>query len=152
MCITGRFAPILATSSPPPLGEGGPRSGTGEGNLSNPVDTARKLRKSTTEAEERAWWLLRNRRVLGFKFRRQHPLGKVVVDFYCQQSRLAIELDGSAHAQPRQARKDAAKDAYLKRLGVRVLRLPNGMVLEDPEAFCSKVREAATENFFKLNE
>lgn len=73
------------------------------------------------------------------------------MDFYCQQARLAVELDGGVHAQPSQARKDAAKDAALKRLGVRVVRLPNGMVLGDPEAFCRKVREAATENFFNIN-
>lgn len=116
------------------------------------VEKARKLRRAVTTAEQRAWWLLRNRNLLGLKFRRQHPIGKFVVDFYCQQSRLAVELDGSIHAQPSQARKDSAKDAYLKRAGNRVLRLPNGMVLEDPEMFCKKVFEAATENFFKINE
>jgi very-short-patch-repair endonuclease len=116
------------------------------------VEKARKLQKAVTTAEQRAWRLLRDRNRVGLKFRRQHPIGKFVVDFYCQQSRLAVELDGSVHAQPRQASKDLAKDADLKRLGIRVLRLPNGIVLEDPEMFCKKVLEAASENFFKINE
>jgi len=116
------------------------------------VENARKLRRAVTAAEQRAWWLLRDRNLLGMKFRRQHPIGKFVVDFYCQQSRLVVELDGGVHAQPSQMRKDSTKDAYLKRLGIRVLRLPNGMVLEDPEMFCRKVYDAATENFFKISE
>jgi very-short-patch-repair endonuclease len=116
------------------------------------VENARKLRRAVTAAEHRAWWLLRDRNLLGVKFRRQHPIGRFVVDFCCQQSRLAVELDGTIHGQPSQKRKDSAKDAYLKRLGIRVLRLPNGMVLEDPERFCRKVYDAATETFFKINE
>jgi very-short-patch-repair endonuclease len=120
--------------------------------MGDAVERARKLRKSDTPAEERAWWLLRNRRLLGFKFRRQHSLGKFIVDFYCFEARLAVGLDGSVHAQPSQARKDAAKDAHLRRLGVRVLRLPNGMVLQEPQTFRRKVREAATENFFAVNQ
>jgi very-short-patch-repair endonuclease len=120
--------------------------------MSGAVEKARKLRSAMTTAEQRAWWLLRDRNLLGMKFRRQHPIGKFVVDFYCQQSRLAVELDGSIHAQPSRARKDSAKDAYLTRLGIRVLRLPNGMVLDDPEEFCKKVLEAATENFSEISE
>jgi very-short-patch-repair endonuclease len=114
--------------------------------MSDAVETARKLRKSVTSAEERAWWLLRNRRLSGLKFRRQHPVGKYVVDFYCSQARLAVELEGSVHAQPGQTRRDVAKDAYLRRMGICVLRLPNGMVMEDPEVFCRSVREAAARN------
>lgn len=124
---------------------------TGEGELIARVETARQLRKSVTSAEERAWWLLRNRRLSGLKLRRQHPVGKHIVDFYCVQARLAIELEGSVHAQPRQARRDAAKDAYLRRLGIRVLRLPNGMVMQDPEMFLRKVREAAMGGLFSAS-
>jgi len=120
--------------------------------MSDVVETARKLRKSVTSAEERAWWLLRNRRLSGLKFRRQHPVGKYVVDFYCSQAHLAVELDGSVHAQPAQARRDAAKDAHLRRLGINVLRLPNGMVTEQPDFFLRKVREAAAESLLKRRE
>ena len=88
------------------------------------IQTACGLRKSATETEERAWWLLRNRRLTGLKFRRQHPIGRYVVDFYCVKSRLAVELDGSVHAQPSHARKDAAKDAFLRRELLLVLSDP----------------------------
>ena len=105
---------------------------------------ASKFRETVTEAEKSAWYLLRNRQVDGMKFRRQCPIGKYVVDFYCFEAALAIELDGSVHSQQSQMRKDAAKDLFLKKRGVQVLRVPNGMVLVDPELFLKKVREALT--------
>jgi very-short-patch-repair endonuclease len=107
-----------------------------------PTQRIRELRRSQTEAEKAAWYLLRNRN-LGLKFRRQYPIDNYVVDFYCFERRLAVELDGGIHSQPSQIRKDRAKDAYLKSLGIRVVRLPNGLVLEDPEGFVRKVCEAA---------
>ena len=64
------------------------------------------------------------------------------MDFYCFEHRLAIELDGGIHSQPSQMRKDAAKEDYLRTLGIRLLRIPNALVLEDPEEFVRKVREA----------
>jgi len=79
---------------------------------------------------------------LGLKFRRQYRIGPWVVDFYCFQHRLAIELDGSVHAQPSQEVSDKEKDTYLERVGIRVLRLPNGIVLKDQDAFLSKIVEA----------
>lgn len=107
-----------------------------------PTKRVRELRHQQTQAEKAAWYLLRQRS-LGLKFRRQYPIDNYVVDFYCFDSRLAIELDGGAHSQPSQIKKDSAKDAYLRSLGIHVLRLPNGLVLEDPEGFVRKVREAA---------
>ena len=84
--------------------------------------------------------MLRNRR-LGVKFHRQCPIENWIVDFYCFEQRLAIELDGGVHSQPTQMRKDAAKEDYFRRLGIRLLRIPNGVVLEDPEGFVRKVQE-----------
>jgi very-short-patch-repair endonuclease len=107
-----------------------------------PTERVRELRRDSTEAERLAWQLLRDRR-LGMKFHRQYPVENYAVDFYCCKARLAVELDGGVHSQPSQIRKDAAKDAFLARLGIRVLRLPNGMVLKDPEEFVRRVREAA---------
>ena len=102
----------------------------------------RELRHAQTEAEKAAWHLLRDRR-LGLKFRRQYPIENYVVDFHCCERRVAVELDGGIHSQPSQIRKDAARDAFPGRLGIRVLRLPNGLVLEDPEGFVRIVREGA---------
>jgi very-short-patch-repair endonuclease len=106
-----------------------------------PTKRVRELRAEQTEAEKAAWSLLRNRR-LGLKFHRQYPIDKYLVDFFCFERRLAIELDGGVHSQPSQIRKDTAKDAYLKGIGIVVLRLPNGLVLKDPGRFIHKIPEA----------
>ncbi len=103
------------------------------------IQRARNLRQEATHAEQLAWKLLRKRATLGIKFRRQHPIGNYVVDFYCPAHRLAIELDGSVHSQPSQLRKDKSKERFLRRQDVHVLRILNGWVLEDPEGFVRKV-------------
>jgi uroporphyrinogen-III synthase len=79
---------------------------------------------------------------LGAKFRRQCRLENCVIDFYCFEHRLAIELDGGVHSQPSQMRKDAVKEDYLKARGIRLLRIANGLVMEDPQEFLRKVRNA----------
>jgi very-short-patch-repair endonuclease len=108
-----------------------------------PTQRVRELRRGQTEAEKTAWYLLRDRR-LSAKFRRQCRLENWVVDFYCFEHRLAIELDGGVHSQPGQMRRDAAKEDYSRTLGIRLLRIPNGMVLREPEEFVRKVREACS--------
>jgi very-short-patch-repair endonuclease len=106
-----------------------------------PTPRLRELRRSQTQAEKAAWYLLRGRR-LGVKFRRQFRIEKWVVDFYSFECRLAIELDGGVHSQPSQMRRDAQKEDCLRTLGIRLLRIPNGLVLEDPAGFVRKVQEA----------
>ena len=64
---------------------------------------ARELRQSGTDAERLVWQLVRNRQLDGWKFRRQHPIGRYILDFYCYEARLGIELDGGQHAEPDQA-------------------------------------------------
>ena len=107
------------------------------------IARSRDLRRNETESEEVAWRLLRTLRLKGFKFRRQHPVGRYIVDFFCPQRRLIVELDGSVHAQPSQARHDASRDARLKRMGYTVTRFPNGMVVEAPELFVGRVLDVA---------
>ena len=106
-----------------------------------PTARVRELRESPTEAEKAAWKLLRDRR-LGAKFRRQFRMEKGVLDFYCFDHRLAIELDGGVHSQIDQMRKDAVKEDYLRTLGIRLLRIPNAMVLEHPDEFVCEVVKA----------
>jgi uroporphyrinogen-III synthase len=79
---------------------------------------------------------------LGAKFRRQCRIENWVVDFYCFEHRVAIELDGGVHSQPSQMRRDAAKEDFLRTTGIRLLRIANGLVMEDPQEFLRKVREA----------
>jgi len=105
------------------------------------TERVRELRHDQTEAERAAWYLLRGRK-LGVKFRRQCRIENWVVDFYCFEHRLAIELDGGVHSQPSQMRKDAEKEDYLRAVGIRLLRIANGLVMQDQEEFLRKVREA----------
>jgi uroporphyrinogen-III synthase len=105
-----------------------------------PTQRVRELRHDQTDAERTAWHLLRGRK-LGAKFRRQCRLENWVVDFYCFEHRLAIELDGGVHSQPSKMRKDAAKEDYLRTTGIRLLHIPNGLVIQDPKEFLRKVRE-----------
>jgi uroporphyrinogen-III synthase len=91
------------------------------------------MRHSDTRAEKRAWVLLRDRRMLGLKFRRQFPVANYIVDFYCEELRLIVELDGGVHDDPKQARNDEIRNVHLQELGYRVLRVPNGMVLRAPD-------------------
>jgi len=109
--------------------------------MRTPTPRVRELRRRQTEAEKAAWCLRRGRR-LGAKFRRQFRIHGGVLDFYCFEHRLAIELDGSVHSQPDQMRKEAVKEDSLRTLGIRLLRIPNGMVLEHPDEFVRTVVDA----------
>ena len=97
----------------------------------NKKDFARQLRGRLTDAERRLWYHLRSRRVTGYKFRRQVPIGDYGVDFICCGSRLIVEVDGNQHAA--QAEYDRNRDRWLERAGYRVLRLPDNVVLKQSE-------------------
>jgi very-short-patch-repair endonuclease len=90
---------------------------------------ARRLRKAMTRAEVALWKRLRGRGLEGLRFRRQHPMGPYVVDFYCPAARLAVELDGEVHQNERAVARDAERDSWLREQGVRVVRIPNQVVL-----------------------
>jgi len=98
------------------------------------VNTARakELRKNSTDAERVLWQRLRAHRFAGYKFRRQQPLGRYIVDFVCFEKYLIIELDGGQHAE--QAVYDAERSIWLQSQGFRVLRFWNHEVLKDAEA------------------
>jgi very-short-patch-repair endonuclease len=106
---------------------------------------AKELRHSDTQAEKLAWGLLRNRQLLRYKFRRQVPLGAVIVDFCCLSLKLVVELDGAGHAYEVQAKSDQLRDLELEKRGYRVLRFPNGIVLKAPTEFVRKVGESIAE-------
>jgi very-short-patch-repair endonuclease len=92
-------------------------------------DRARQMRREPTEAERRMWRLLRDRRLGGFKFRRQEQLGRYIVDFVCFERKLIVELDGSQHAE---SAYDAERDAWLRSRDFSVLRFWNNEVFENP--------------------
>src|SRR5207237_9996367 len=93
----------------------------------------RELRAKETEAEVLLWKLLRNRQLLGLKFRRQHQFGDYVADFYCHEAQLVIECDGPVHEDNERWHHDQNRDAYMIAQGRRVLRFSNAAILNDPE-------------------
>jgi len=92
---------------------------------------ARMLRQRSTPAEELLWEGLRDRRLFGAKFRRQHPFGPYVLDFFCFAARLAVEADGASHFP--QSFHDRLRDDWLRKCGIEVLRFENDEILIDPE-------------------
>jgi very-short-patch-repair endonuclease len=103
------------------------------------VERARALRQTQTPAEETLWELLRNRQLAGLKFRRQHQIGDYIVDFFCPEYGLVVELDGAVHDTPDRQRKDAKRDGYLRSLGHTVLRFTNARVFDDTEGLLSQI-------------
>ncbi len=104
----------------------------------NPVmDVARTRRRALrgrqTDAERLLWRLLRTRQFLGLKFRRQHPVGPYIVDFYCAERRLAVELDGGQHFTVEGLAYDRRRTEYLASRGVRVVRFTNGDLFENTD-------------------
>ncbi|MBI3880924.1 MAG: DUF559 domain-containing protein [Verrucomicrobia bacterium] len=95
---------------------------------------ARRLRKADTWAEKLLWRWLRDRRFSDYKFRRQHPCGRYVLDFYCEEARLDIELDGSQHGFPEQQQHDTGRDAWLASQGIRVLRFWNSRLRREQQS------------------
>ncbi len=97
------------------------------------TDVARSNRRESTLAERKMWRLLRDRRFVGWKFRRQHQLLTYIVDFVCLEQRLIIELDGNYHGDPEMGVGDAHRTEALSELGFKVLRFWNREVLNDTE-------------------
>jgi very-short-patch-repair endonuclease len=103
---------------------------------------ARQLRRRQTEAEKLLWSHLRARRLGGYKFRRQHPVGPYIVDFYCEAARLVVEVDGGGHNEPRQRVYDQRRTMSLEELGLRVMRFWNNEVLVHTEAVLEAILSA----------
>jgi very-short-patch-repair endonuclease len=103
-------------------------------------DYARELRNNATDAERLLWHYLRRRQLNGFKFRRQHPIGRYVCDFVCLEALVVIELDGSQHVV--HAPYDANRDAFLRSNGFRVLRFWKGDVLRQTHSIVETIYEA----------
>jgi very-short-patch-repair endonuclease len=93
------------------------------------VKRARELRHDATSAEQVLWERLRGRKIAGRKFRRQHPVGRFVADFFCDDARLVIEVDGAIHQEPTQQERDATREYILRESTLTVLRFSNDHVL-----------------------
>ncbi|MFD2720749.1 endonuclease domain-containing protein [Hymenobacter monticola] len=97
-------------------------------NLSHKKDERRILRNNLTTAEAVLWNRLKSSQLNGRKFRRQHSIGEFILDFYCPQEKLAVELDGAGHFTASGNLHDAARTEYLNAVGIRVVRFENKLI------------------------
>ena len=100
---------------------------------------ARERRQPLTQAEQILWERLRNFKLGGSKFRRQHPIGAFIVDFYCAQAKLIIEIDGPSHLD--QIEYDVYRTEWLETNGFQVIRFTNRDVIENTDAVIAVIRE-----------
>jgi very-short-patch-repair endonuclease len=103
---------------------------------------ARRMRREPTVAEQTLWRVVRNRRLAGFKFRRQVPFGPYILDCYCASARLAVEADGDTHATDDGKARDAERTRLLEAQGVLVLRFWNVELADDEDAAAERIANA----------
>ncbi len=104
--------------------------------------TARALRRYPTDEEKELWRALRGRQFAGFKFRRQHVVGGYILDFYCVDAKLALELDGFQHGVPEGIRRDEARETFLAEQGIETLRFWNHQWRKNPDGCLLAIWEA----------
>jgi very-short-patch-repair endonuclease len=100
-----------------------------------------KLRKHLTPAEAAFWDLVKNSQLDGRKFRRQHSVGKYILDFYCPGERLAVELDGEVHFHERAIEYDQERSLFVRHCGIKVLRFENRSIFEARDKVLSRIRQ-----------
>ena len=114
----------------------------------NLVSNAKNLRKNMTKEERHLWYdFLRQYPV---RFQRQKVLGRYIVDFYCAQAKLIVELDGSQHYESENMEKDETRSQYLKGYGLSVLRIPNNEVMQNFDGVCLYIDTAVKESCKRL--
>jgi len=113
------------------------------------ITRARALRRNSTMPERVLWNLLRNRRCGGLKFRRQHPIGQVTADFYCEEARLVVELDSDWHDG--RAAEDLARDRSLAAKGIATLRISVSDLMRSPEWITTRIASAAAMRIDELS-
>jgi very-short-patch-repair endonuclease len=109
------------------------------------VNNARQLRRALSLPEVRLWSRLRKRVPGQPVLRRQHPIGPCVLDFYCAKANLAVEIDGISHDMGNRPERDQRRDAWLKKHGVTVMRIPAAELLQDLDQAADAIVRAATE-------
>ena len=105
------------------------------------IQLAQKMRKDMTASEKRLWLKLRNKQVGGLRFRKQHPIGRYIADFYCHELKLVIELDGTIHDERKEY--DENRDTFLKAGEYTVLRFNNNEIEDSIDDVMDKIRACA---------
>ncbi len=107
-------------------------------------ETAEGLRKNMTLAELILWKKLKDRKLFKVKFRRQHPIDIFIVDFYCHQYKLVIEVDGEIHFDPEKKEYDLGRTEELKRFGIRIIRFTNDQIIFDMDKVITEINNTIT--------
>ncbi len=115
-------------------------------NLKYVKDKRKNLRNNPTDAEKYLWYELRESQLNNKKFRRQHSIGKYVVDFYCPEERLVIELDGVQHEEVEQKEYDEKRTEYLDSMGINVIRFKNTDVIFGRNEVVNKIKNYLEKN------
>lgn len=102
----------------------------------------RKLRQYSTHAEELVWKYLRDRQMLGYKFKRQYSVDQYVIDFYCSELKLAVELDGASHNSPERKEYDIKRQNKLETFGIKFVRISDDELFGNPNKTFEKIEEA----------
>lgn len=110
-----------------------------KGALPKRFEQARELKRGMTKAEKSLWQELRGRKLNGLKFRRQHPFENYILDFYCAEKKLVIEVDGAVHDNDIQKENDEMRTERLKEFGVRILRFRNEVVQNDIKGILAQI-------------
>jgi very-short-patch-repair endonuclease/type I restriction-modification system DNA methylase subunit len=113
------------------------------------IARARQLRREATTAESLLWELLRDRRLLGRKFRRQHPIGQFIADFFCDDARLIIEIDGAVHREPTQQERDRLREEILREHGFAILRFTNEQIFDHTEQVLQEIAAYVTAHSYE---
>lgn len=108
---------------------------------SDAFEKARALRKNSTKAEDKLWQAVRNRKIDGLKFRRQHPFEKFILDFYCPEKNLVLEIDGDYHLTSEQIEYDQNRTGFLEQHGLKVLQFTNEEVENTLDTVLARIKE-----------
>ena len=112
---------------------------------------ARRLRSNMTDAEQKLWYRIRRKQILGVQFYRQKPLLNYIVDFYCASAGLVIELGGGQHFEPEHQNKDTARDKALAEMGLYVLRFDNLQVLKELDSVVARIDDVVEQRLDLIN-
>ena len=110
-------------------------------NKSSYKDSRKYLRNHPTFTEKLLWLHLRNKQLCGFKFRRQYSVDKYILDFYCPELKLAIEVDGITHESKEQEKYDRARQNYIEKFGIKFIRITDEEVLSNLDEVLEKIEQ-----------
>ena len=108
-------------------------------NIRRLLERRKELRENQTPQEEKLWWYLKDKR-MGYKFRRQHSVGGYILDFYCKEKRLIIEIDGGIHQTKENREYDMVRDKFFTELDYKVLRFRNDEVEKNISEVIRKIK------------